>query len=134
MGRQFASRGRWAYAAAALGVLFGLVGPLGPALAHSHHHYAVHRGARSAHRVTRAPRRMAARAIYRNWRGANWGGPTDPLKDAELIEDGRTGRTLYARNADAQRHPASLTKMMTLYMLFDALKKGQVNLNSPVYV
>lgn len=41
---------------------------------------------------------------------------------------------LYARNAYVQRHPASLTKMMTLYLLFDALKKGQVTLNSPIYV
>ena len=54
--------------------------------------------------------------------------PTDPAKDAALIVDGETGKVLYARNADAERHPASLTKMMTLYLLFDALKKGQVNL------
>ncbi len=54
------------------------------------------------------------------------GGLTDPEKDAALIVDGETGKVLYARNADDPRHPASLTKMMTLYLLFDALKKGQV--------
>ncbi len=55
-------------------------------------------------------------------------GLTDPSKDAALVVDGETGKVLYARNADDARHPASLTKMMTLYLLFDALKKGQVNM------
>jgi D-alanyl-D-alanine carboxypeptidase len=55
-------------------------------------------------------------------------GLTDPEKDAALIVDGETGKVLYARNADDARHPASLTKMMTLYLLFDALKRGQVTL------
>ena len=57
--------------------------------------------------------------------------PTDPLKDAALVVDGETGKELYARSADAERHPASLTKMMTLYLLFDALKKGEVNMATP---
>lgn len=60
--------------------------------------------------------------------------PTDPTKDAALIIDGRTGATLYARNEDALRHPASLTKMMTLYLLFDALKQGKVTMNTPFKV
>jgi D-alanyl-D-alanine carboxypeptidase len=58
--------------------------------------------------------------------------PTDPSKDAALIIDGTTGKILYARNHLQERHPASLTKMMTLYLLFDAMKKGQVNLNTTV--
>ncbi|MBU6298916.1 MAG: D-alanyl-D-alanine carboxypeptidase [Alphaproteobacteria bacterium] len=57
---------------------------------------------------------------------------TDPAKDAALIVDGETGKVLYARNADAERHPASLTKLMTLYMLFDALKKGQMTMATPL--
>jgi D-alanyl-D-alanine carboxypeptidase len=57
-------------------------------------------------------------------------GPTDPVKDAALIADGETGRILFARNATAERHPASLTKMMTLYLLFDALKRGDVNMQT----
>ena len=57
-------------------------------------------------------------------------GPTDPQKDAALIVDGETGKVLYARNAEAERHPASLTKMMTLYLLFDALKKRQMTLET----
>ena len=59
---------------------------------------------------------------------------TDPEKDAALIEDGATGKVLYSRNANALRHPASLTKMMTLYLLFEALKKGQITLASTMPV
>jgi D-alanyl-D-alanine carboxypeptidase len=57
-------------------------------------------------------------------------GRTDPSKDAALIMDGISGRVLYARNATDLRHPASLTKMMTLYLLFDALKGGQIGMDT----
>jgi len=63
-----------------------------------------------------------------------WGSPTDPTKDAALILDGETGRTLYSRNAAAERHPASLTKMMTLYLLFEAMKRGDLNMQSSIAV
>ena len=53
---------------------------------------------------------------------------TDPNKDAALIIDATSGRVLYSRNAKALRHPASLTKMMTLYMLFESLKRGQTTM------
>lgn len=59
---------------------------------------------------------------------------TVPAKDAALIMDGGTGRILFARNADAPRYPASLTKMMTLYLLFDAVQKGQMTLATPLTV
>ena len=45
-------------------------------------------------------------------------------KYAAIVVDGNTGETLYARNADARRYPASLTKMMTLYILFEELDAG----------
>lgn len=61
-------------------------------------------------------------------------GATDPAKDAALIVDGATGKVLYARNATLERHPASLTKMMTLYMLFDALKQGKVTMQTQMPV
>jgi D-alanyl-D-alanine carboxypeptidase len=63
-------------------------------------------------------------------RAAMPAGATDPGKDAALILDGETGRVLYSRNASAERHPASLTKMMTLYLLFEAMKRGDVNLQT----
>jgi D-alanyl-D-alanine carboxypeptidase len=61
-------------------------------------------------------------------------GATDPAKDAELIEDGFTGKVLYARNETALRHPASLTKMMTLYLLFEALRNHRVTMETPMPV
>ena len=60
--------------------------------------------------------------------------PPIPSKDAALIEDGATGKILYARNANAERHPASLTKMMTLYLLFEALKSGRISMQTPMPV
>ena len=48
--------------------------------------------------------------------------------DAALVMDAETGRVLYARSADASRAPASLTKMMTLYVLFDMLKSGRIQM------
>jgi D-alanyl-D-alanine carboxypeptidase len=47
---------------------------------------------------------------------------------ASIVVDGDTGRVLAARNADHTLAPASLTKIMTLYMAFDALKRGQLQL------
>lgn len=49
-----------------------------------------------------------------------------------LIIDANTGKTLYAADANARRYPASLTKMMTIYMAFDALSKGKISKSSQV--
>lgn len=77
-------------------------------------------------------RRHRAVVVHPHGRSATSSTPTDPSKDAALIIDGTSGKVLYARNHLQERHPASLTKMMTLYMLFDAIKKGQVSLNSTI--
>ena len=50
-------------------------------------------------------------------------------KYASIVIDADTHEVLHARNADEARYPASLTKVMTLYMLFDALKTGEVTLD-----
>ena len=47
-------------------------------------------------------------------------------KYAALVLDADTGTILFERQAAAERHPASLTKIMTLYMLFDAIEDGTV--------
>ncbi len=52
-----------------------------------------------------------------------------PDRSATLVVDAYTGAILSQKNADAPRYPASLTKMMTLYMTFDALKNGQLRKN-----
>ena len=49
---------------------------------------------------------------------------------AVLVMDVDTGKILRQENAHARRYPASLTKMMTLYLLFDALRKGEVKLTT----
>ncbi|KIV64784.1 D-alanyl-D-alanine carboxypeptidase [Rhizobium sp. UR51a] len=45
---------------------------------------------------------------------------------AHFIMDANTGKVLAARNADVLNHPASLTKMMTLYLTFEALHAGKL--------
>jgi D-alanyl-D-alanine carboxypeptidase len=51
---------------------------------------------------------------------------------AAMVVDHRNGTILVSANADETRHPASLTKMMTLYMVFDALRDGRLSLGSAV--
>lgn len=53
---------------------------------------------------------------------------------AAMVVDVKSGRTLHAVNEDALRHPASITKVMTLYMLFEQLEKGRYDLDSPLTV
>lgn len=47
-------------------------------------------------------------------------------KYAAIVVDARSGRMLYQSSAEAPRYPASLTKMMTLYLLFEAIDAGRV--------
>jgi len=60
--------------------------------------------------------------------------PASAEKYASIVIDMQTGKVLHARHADEARYPASLTKAMTLYMLFDALKSGEVRLNDRLTV
>jgi D-alanyl-D-alanine carboxypeptidase len=53
---------------------------------------------------------------------------------ASIVVDDNTGQTIYEVNADEPRHPASLTKIMTLYMLFEQLESGKVTLDTPLPV
>jgi D-alanyl-D-alanine carboxypeptidase len=54
--------------------------------------------------------------------------PAVTSKDSYLIVDATSGRELAADRADELRHPASLTKLMTLYLTFSALDSGQLSL------
>ncbi len=49
-----------------------------------------------------------------------------------IAVDARTGKILYANNADSKRYPASMTKMMTLYLLFEDIKARRISMNSPI--
>ncbi len=53
---------------------------------------------------------------------------------ASIIVDGNSGAILSANNPDSLRHPASLTKIMTLYMLFERLEAGKLSLDSQMEV
>lgn len=62
------------------------------------------------------------------------GAGTSGGRYAALVVDANTGHVLYERNAGDIRYPASLTKMMTLYLAFDALKKGKLSLDQSLSV
>jgi D-alanyl-D-alanine carboxypeptidase len=105
--------------------LFLTTGLALPAMAARHRHHAAQVIPASLHLPFHHGRRGTVQMLA---------SPTDPQKDAALVVDGATGKVLYARNETAERHPASLTKMMTLYLLFDALKAGKVTMQTPMSV
>lgn len=88
---------------------------------------------------------MRARA---GWRGSLAGavililclaaaGATDARADsrhAAFVVDANTGRVLYAADADDPRFPASLTKMMTLYLVFEQLDAGRLEPSTPIRI
>ncbi len=53
---------------------------------------------------------------------------------AAHVIDARTGEVLHSRNADTRLHPASLTKMMTLYIAFEAIRNGEISLETKVRI
>jgi D-alanyl-D-alanine carboxypeptidase len=60
--------------------------------------------------------------------------PGPPTKYSALVIDAASGETLYQANATATRYPASLAKMMTLYLLFEALDQGRVSRTTEIPV
>ena len=119
--RSLAGRGRsW--------ILAGFVASLLPALAtpaeaHHHHHYRhiAHHSRHSEHY------RFAAHHRHERHFAEHGAAPS---RLAEIVVDANSGRVLYAQNEDDLRHPASITKVMTLYLLFKELDKGRLHLNS----
>jgi D-alanyl-D-alanine carboxypeptidase len=88
---------------------------------HRHHHhraYAHHRVWRSAFHAHHLRATRVARVTSTNF--------------AAIVVDGNSGRVLYARNENELRHPASITKVMTLYLLFEELEKGRLHLDSRI--
>ncbi|WP_299561628.1 D-alanyl-D-alanine carboxypeptidase [Enterovirga sp.] len=74
--------------------------------------------ARSSHQVAR---KAAPRNVY-----------APPF--SAMIVDAKTGRTLYGQSEDEIRHPASVTKVMTLYLLFEQVERGNLRLDSELKV
>src|SRR4051812_50210915 len=73
-----------------------------------------------------------ADARGRRWRHhhARAAGYSPPY--AAIVVDANSGRVLHETNPDSLRHPASLTKIMTLYLLFEQIEAGQLRRGSPV--
>lgn len=53
---------------------------------------------------------------------------------AAYVIDARSGEVLHSRNAETRLHPASLTKMMTLYIAFQAIQRGEISLDTKVTI
>src|SRR5688572_8281225 len=58
--------------------------------------------------------------------------PQNSSKYAAIVVDAKTGEVLYGKRADSPRYPASVTKVMTLYLAFEALASGKLQLDDPV--
>ncbi len=57
-----------------------------------------------------------------------------PETSSSIVIDGQTGKVLFSENADASRHPASLAKKMTLFLLFESLQQKKITLNTSFVV
>lgn len=75
-----------------------------------------------------------ARSRKRSWFKGSASSITSESKYADIVVDANSGDVLHAMNADSQRHPASLTKVMTLYLLFERLETGRIKLDTPLTV
>lgn len=65
---------------------------------------------------------------------ANVPSPAAAARLASILVDASDGRVLQTEDADTPHYPASLTKMMTLYLAFEALDEGRVTLDQPLSV
>ena len=61
-------------------------------------------------------------------------GPNYHPPYADIVVDDKSGVVLREVSADEPRHPASLTKIMTLYLLFEELEAGRLKLDTPLPV
>lgn len=59
---------------------------------------------------------------------------SDNSRYASIVVDAASGEVLFSRFADARRYPASITKVMTLYLVFEALESGKVKLTDTLTV
>jgi D-alanyl-D-alanine carboxypeptidase len=86
-----------------------------------YHRYYVH--------YARHANAVASPRAYHHLHAEGYAPPT-----SSIVVDGNTGEVLHASNADSVRHPASLTKIMTLYLLFERLEAGRLKLDTQLKV
>jgi D-alanyl-D-alanine carboxypeptidase len=108
------------------------------------HHYGRHRT--YAHATHRAHYPRYARAVHHYWRPAHYyahraaprhataalGAVSSSPAFSALVVDANSGRTLYSADENGLRHPASITKVMTLYLLFEDLDRGAMTLRTQI--
>ena len=58
--------------------------------------------------------------------------PAQAAKYAAIVIEEQSGKVLYSRSPDSARYPASLTKIMTLYLLFEELASGRIKMDSKI--
>src|SRR5246127_4534564 len=75
-----------------------------------------------------------ARSRHRRTHGTNSSHRGYSPAYADIVVDANSGQVLHASNPDALRHPASITKIMTLYLLFEQLEAGKLKLASPLAI
>src|SRR5689334_5973353 len=61
-------------------------------------------------------------------------GPVDTSAKWAFIQDFATGATLLEKNADVEMPPSSMTKLMTIYLVYDRLKQGRMRLDDELTV
>ena len=79
-------------------------------------------------------RKMAAGLLLAAALVLTAGTPAEARRYASIVIDAGTGEVLHADKADRRAYPASLTKMMTLYLLFEAVDQGRLGLNQKLPV
>jgi len=78
---------------------------------------------------------LASEPAEARWRRYHrYSAPVYQSNYAAIVVDANSGKELHAANADALRHPASLTKIMTLYLLFEQLDAGKLKLDTQLKV
>jgi len=77
---------------------------------------------------------MAAFAVVVMCGMAAGAGQANAAPYAAIVMDMRDGEVIHSRSADRRQHPASLTKMMTLYLTFEAITTGQLGLDQKVRI
>ena len=73
---------------------------------------------------SRSPQMALAALALAVWAFASAGAAAAPY--AAMVMDAKTGKVLHSRSADRKLHPASLTKMLTLYVAFEAIENGEI--------
>ena len=91
-------------------------------------------GVRHIPRVRFAVLALAAAATLLSAAAGGLGEAVAASRQAAMAIDANTGDVLYAQSADEPRHPASLTKMMTLYIAFGEIEAGRLTYDSRINI